>query len=198
MLLVVDNGSIYTKQLTDFLLEKNILFEKQSPHLFNLDSLSNYNSFMLSGRRKNEKKINESNSKIITYCIKNNIKLFKISHKGNPNHKYHVILGKNYIRAYKKLSNVAIGNRQEYKEIIKDTKKSSNIWKYSAGHSKSTKDKCAHKHPAIFPESLDSDHIKTWSKEGDLVFDPFMGTGPNGKMEKKLGRKVIGIELDAE
>ena len=78
MLIVVDNGSIYTKQLTDFLLEKNILFEKQSPQLFNLDSLSNYNSFILSGRRKNEKKINEINSKIITHCIKNNIKLLGI------------------------------------------------------------------------------------------------------------------------
>ena len=78
MLLVVDNGSIYTKQLTDFLLEKNILFEKQSPQFFNLDSLSNYSSFILSGRRKNEKKINEINSKIIRHCIKNDIKLLGI------------------------------------------------------------------------------------------------------------------------
>ena len=56
MLLVVDNGSIYTKQLTDFLIQKNILFEKQSPQNLRLDSLSNYDSFILSGRRKNEKK----------------------------------------------------------------------------------------------------------------------------------------------
>ena len=78
MLLVVDNGSIYTKQLIDFLNKKNISFEKQSPQLFNLDSLSNYDSFILSGRRKNEKKINEINSKIITHCIKNNKKLLGI------------------------------------------------------------------------------------------------------------------------
>ena len=78
MLLVVDNGSIYTKQLTDFLTQKNISFEKQSPQNLRLDSLSNYNSFILSGRRKNEKKINEINSKIIKYCIKNNIKLLGI------------------------------------------------------------------------------------------------------------------------
>jgi GMP synthase (glutamine-hydrolysing) len=78
LLLVVDNGSIYTKQLTDFLSEKNISFEKQSPHLLNLDSLSNYDSFILSGRRKNEKIINEINSKIITHCIKNNNKLLGI------------------------------------------------------------------------------------------------------------------------
>ena len=78
MLLVVDNGSIYTKNLINFLTQKNILFEKQTPHLLNLNSLQNYDSFILSGRRKNEKKINEINSKIITYCIKNNTKLLGI------------------------------------------------------------------------------------------------------------------------
>ena len=78
MLLVVDNGSIYTKQLTDFLIQKNILFEKQSPQSLRLDLLSNYDSFILSGRRKNEKKINEINSKTIKYCIKNNNKLLGI------------------------------------------------------------------------------------------------------------------------
>ena len=78
MLLVVDNGSIYTKNLTDFLNEKNILFEKQTPQLLDLNSLENYDSIILSGRRKNEKKINEINSKIITYSIKNNIKLLGI------------------------------------------------------------------------------------------------------------------------
>ncbi len=78
MLLVVDNGSIYTKQLTDFLNQKNILFEKYSPQSLQLDSLSKYDSFILSGRRKNEKKINEVNSKVIKYCIKNNNKLLGI------------------------------------------------------------------------------------------------------------------------
>ena len=78
MLLVVDNGSIYTKNLINFLTQKNISFEKQTSHLLNLNSLANYDSFILSGRRKNEKRINEINSKIITYCIKNNIKLLGI------------------------------------------------------------------------------------------------------------------------
>ena len=78
MLLVVDNGSIYTKNLTNFLTEKNISFEQQTPHLFNLNTISNYDSFILSGRRKNEKKINEINSKIITHCITNNKKLLGI------------------------------------------------------------------------------------------------------------------------
>ena len=78
MLLVVDNGSIYTKNLTDFLDKKNILFEKQISQLLDLQSLENYDSIILSGRRKNEKKINEINSKVINFSIKNNIKLLGI------------------------------------------------------------------------------------------------------------------------
>ena len=78
MLLVVDNGSIYTKNLTEFLTQKNISFKKQTPHTLNLNSLSNYDGFILSGRRKNEKKINEINSKIINFSIKNDIKLLGI------------------------------------------------------------------------------------------------------------------------
>ncbi|WP_428326146.1 type 1 glutamine amidotransferase [Nitrosopumilus sp.] len=78
MLLVVDNGSIYTKNLTDFLSEKNISFDIQTPNTLNLNSLSNYDSFILSGRRKNEKKINEINSKIVNYSIRNDSKLLGI------------------------------------------------------------------------------------------------------------------------
>ena len=78
MLLVVDNGSVFTKNLTNFLTEKNILFDIQTPNVLDLNSLPNYDSFILSGRRKNEKKINEINSKIVNYCIKNNSKLLGI------------------------------------------------------------------------------------------------------------------------
>ena len=78
MLLVVDNGSIYTKNLTDFLNKKNISFEIQVPQLLDLNSLENYDTVILSGRKKNEKKTNEINSKIIVYSIKNNKKLLGI------------------------------------------------------------------------------------------------------------------------
>jgi GMP synthase (glutamine-hydrolysing) len=78
LLLVVDNGSIYTKNLTNFLTKKNISFEKQTPQLLELNSLKNYDSIILSGRRKNEKKINEINSKTIIFSIQNNLKLLGI------------------------------------------------------------------------------------------------------------------------
>jgi len=78
LLLVVDNGSIYTKNLTDFLDKLNISFEKQTPQFLDLHLLENYNSIILSGRRKNEKKTNEINSKIVNYSIKHDLKLLGI------------------------------------------------------------------------------------------------------------------------
>jgi len=84
------------------------------------------------------------------------------------------------------------------RRTIKPFKKLSNIWEYLAGHSKSTKDKEAHKHPAIFPERLAEDHIMSWSNEGDTILDPFMGSGTSGKIARLLGRNFIGIEIDKE
>ncbi|MFZ8907387.1 MAG: type 1 glutamine amidotransferase [Nitrosopumilaceae archaeon] len=78
MLLIIDNGSIYTQNLIDFLHEENFSFEIKTPHEINLDLLEKFDSFILSGRRKNEKKINEINSKIIIHSIKNNKKLLGI------------------------------------------------------------------------------------------------------------------------
>jgi len=78
MLLIIDNGSVYTKTLIDFLTEKNILFKIETPEMLDLKSLDNYNSFILSGRRKNEKITNQINSKIINHTIQNNKKLLGI------------------------------------------------------------------------------------------------------------------------
>lgn len=71
-----------------------------------------------------------------------------------------------------------------------------NIWYITTGKGHSTKDDIAFNHPAIFPEKLANDHIISWSNEGDVVFDPFMGSGTTGKVAKKLNRNFIGIELD--
>ena len=53
-------------------------------------------------------------------------------------------------------------------------------------------------HPAMFPEKLAHDHIISWSNEGDIVLDPFMGSGTTGKMALLNNRNFIGIELDPE
>ena len=54
------------------------------------------------------------------------------------------------------------------------------------------------KHPAPVPEKLANDHIISWSNEGDIVFDPFMGSGTTGKMALLNNRHFIGCEIDSE
>ena len=75
------------------------------------------------------------------------------------------------------------------------TKKRGNVWTYETGKDKSTKDRFAFAHPAIFPEGLAADHISSWSNPGDIVLDPFFGSGTTGKMAVLTGRAFIGIEL---
>lgn len=79
---------------------------------------------------------------------------------------------------------------------VNEFKTLSNVWLIDAGYMRSTKDKEAFSHPAIFPEKLAADHISSWSNAGDTVLDPFLGSGTTGKMALKLGRKFIGIEKD--
>lgn len=53
-------------------------------------------------------------------------------------------------------------------------------------------------HPAPFPEALARDHILSWSNAGDLVFDPFLGSGTTGKMAVLNHRDFIGIEINEQ
>jgi DNA modification methylase len=73
-----------------------------------------------------------------------------------------------------------------------------NIWKYNVGYLHTTKDKEAYQHPAMFPEKLAEDHIISWSNEGDLVLDPFVGSGTTAKMAKYNKRNYIGIDISQE
>lgn len=51
-------------------------------------------------------------------------------------------------------------------------------------------------HPTQKPEKLIAKLILASSREGDLVFDPFLGSGTTAATAKKLGRDFLGIELD--
>ena len=77
-------------------------------------------------------------------------------------------------------------------------KKIGNIFTYSVGGGISTKDKVAFQHPAIFPEKLVEDQIVTWTNVGDLIYDPFMGSGTTAKMAKLLERNYIGSEISED
>lgn len=53
-------------------------------------------------------------------------------------------------------------------------------------------------HPAIFPEQLAHDHIKTWSNENDIILDPFMGSGTTAIACINTQRNFIGFEVNKD
>ena len=73
-----------------------------------------------------------------------------------------------------------------------------NVWKYNTGKKYTTEDNFAYNHPAMFPEALAEDHIMTWTNEGDLVVDPFVGAGTTTKMAAINGRRWLGIDISED
>lgn len=79
------------------------------------------------------------------------------------------------------------------KKAIEKFGRRSNIWDIFPAKSKKER-----LHPAPFPEQLAHDHIISWSNKGDIVLDPFMGSGTTGKMAISTGRNYIGFEISEE
>jgi len=50
-------------------------------------------------------------------------------------------------------------------------------------------------HSAAFPEGLPEWFIKLFTKEGDTVLDPFMGSGTTNVVADKMRRNSIGIDI---
>lgn len=60
------------------------------------------------------------------------------------------------------------------------------------------KNKIKSKHPATFPNQLVDDLINCFSKENDIICDPFLGSGTTLIQSIKLNRKFIGSEVSQE
>lgn len=88
-------------------------------------------------------------------------------------------------------------NKGEQKEVAEYGYRM-NIWRITNGYGFGQSDKVAYEHPATFPEQLAKDHIISWSNEGDIVLDPFMGSGTTAKMSKLLNRNYLGFEISQE
>lgn len=77
------------------------------------------------------------------------------------------------------------------KNPVPDYSPRNNIWRYITSFN-------GVKHPAPFPEQLAMDHIISWSDEGQIVYDPFMGSGTTAKMAMATNRLFIGSEISRE
>lgn len=80
---------------------------------------------------------------------------------------------------------------------VNDKKIKGNIWYYNVGKTSSV-DEEAHMHEASFPEELAKDHIISWTNEGDVVLDIFMGSGTVGKMAYLNNRYYLGFDISNE
>jgi DNA modification methylase len=68
-----------------------------------------------------------------------------------------------------------------------------NVW-----NNPTEKNSDIYKHPAMFPERLVYDHIISWTNEGDLIYDCFIGSGTSGKMALYAKRNFIGSEISED
>lgn len=91
-------------------------------------------------------------------------------------------------------------NYEDTKNLIFDDinpkgKQTRNVWSIPLTP---RKEKWAGEHPTQKPEELLRRIIISCTNKGDLVLDPFLGSGTTSAMAKKLGRNSIGIEKEAK
>lgn len=75
------------------------------------------------------------------------------------------------------------------KSCVKEYGARFNVWNISGEKHNTTG------HPAPFPVAIARDHILSWSNKGDVVLDPFCGSGSAGVACKETDREFIGIEI---
>lgn len=89
--------------------------------------------------------------------------------------------------------------RPERRFVTSELAARTNIWRVvSSGCESNEHRDLVLQHPATFSQSLARDHILSWSNEGDIVLDPFSGSGTTAKMARLMGRQAIGIEVNQE
>ena len=104
-----------------------------------------------------------------------------IWHKNNP-----IPLKNRLTNAYELI--FVIGKTPQTKYYT--TEYTHNVWKHPVASFKG--------HSAVFPIEIPEECLKHFSKEGDLILDPFMGSGTTARACKKLNRNYIGFEINQE
>ena len=70
-----------------------------------------------------------------------------------------------------------------------------NVWHISNGYADVKAFKDADSHPAIMPQEIVRRNIQSWTNEGDLVYDPFLGSATTTRIAREMNRNYIGSEL---
>jgi site-specific DNA-methyltransferase (adenine-specific) len=131
-------------------------------------------------------------SNIYEYCF--------ILSKGRPNTTTLLVdkpnkgAGKAYVKGGgRKTTGERVGRSKDKKTYLTpEFGVRTNIWTYTNTHT----NRDCYEHPALMPPGLALDLIKTYSKEGDLVLDPFMGSGTTARQAFDVDRNFIGFEID--
>ena len=98
-----------------------------------------------------------------------------------------------YILVFSKLSNrLEKGNKSNTIKNEDFVEWSKSIWNFPADSAKKIG------HPAPFPEELPRRLIELYSYEGDVILDPFIGSGTTAIAALKLNRHFIGYEISKE
>ena len=93
-----------------------------------------------------------------------------------------------YILIFKKPAPKNIEHYTKEGSQVSEFYERTNVWKMNP----ETKSK----HTAPFPKELPSKLISYYSYEGDVVYDPFLGSGTTAKVAKEMKRKYIGSEIN--
>jgi len=84
---------------------------------------------------------------------------------------------------------------ESLKEIkTKEYGNDDNVW-YISNHYDKTKIGTQHEHPAVMPDEIVKRHIQSWTNEGDIVYDPFLGSATTTRIANDMNRRWIGSEV---
>ena len=168
------------------------------------ESLSSFQhafAFRDAGFRVHDTMIYAKNNPIPSDCGKRYRQAFEYMFcfsKGQPKTFEPIMMPVNQEKAFRSFRITKVGrNDLAHDHVAPTERKVNNIFYYNVGTS-SSKDKIAFEHPAIFPEQLVRDQISTWTSEGDLVYDCFMGSGTTAKIAHQLKRRWLGSEISED
>lgn len=90
----------------------------------------------------------------------------------------------------------AVKTSRTKRQINGESKCRGTVWDYRSTAIESNPKKF--EHPATFPDRLAEDLVRCFSAPGDLVLEPFLGSGTTAVVSAKLGRRFIGCEISPE